>query len=172
MSTSYTNSEAVTFTLVHAKHLASKIATDLKRMQRLYPGCMSDAAVAAYEEEATEMLKAGCLEKVGYGYQRAGNWVEPSLHYKARDLQGSASLDDDPGKITANVDVTGASFGSYMIYSSAWSSMSASEKEALRARLPFQRGDAPMPGVTGYLVEDKTYSAGGRALSRSSVRSS
>jgi hypothetical protein len=42
MTVSYTFSESTTFTLTHAKHMAAKVATDLKRMQRLY-GYPSDA---------------------------------------------------------------------------------------------------------------------------------
>ena len=36
MSYSYTLSETRTFTVTHARHMAAKVATDLKRMQRLY----------------------------------------------------------------------------------------------------------------------------------------
>ena len=36
MSDSYTISESESFTVTHARHMAAKVATDLKRMQRLY----------------------------------------------------------------------------------------------------------------------------------------
>ena len=36
MSTSFTITETTTFTLTHAKYMAAKVATDLKRMQRFY----------------------------------------------------------------------------------------------------------------------------------------
>ena len=36
MSYSYTSTETTAFTVTHAKHLASKVATDLKRLQRFY----------------------------------------------------------------------------------------------------------------------------------------
>ena len=36
MSYSYTLTETTTFTVTHARHMAAKVATDLKRMQRLY----------------------------------------------------------------------------------------------------------------------------------------
>ena len=36
MSNSFTISEATTFTITHARHMAAKVATDLKRIQRFY----------------------------------------------------------------------------------------------------------------------------------------
>ena len=42
---------------------------------------------------------------------------------------------------------------------------------AFEKRLPFQRGDAAEPPVNGYLSDDLTYSSGGRALNRASLRS-
>ena len=36
MSTSYSVSASETFSLTHARKIASKVATDLKRLQRLY----------------------------------------------------------------------------------------------------------------------------------------
>ena len=170
MSGSYSVSESTSFTITHAKHMAAKVATDLKRLQRLYGG-VTDQEIASYESEAIEFLKAGYLGTVGYGFFREGNWIEPSLHYSARDLQMATAADDDPGKVRPGADISGAIFWSYLTYSSAWDRLSDAEKEAFHGTLPFRRTGASKPGVTGYLVEDKTYSAGGRSLSRSSVRS-
>ena len=36
MSYSFTESESTSFTVTHARHMAAKVATDLKRLQRLY----------------------------------------------------------------------------------------------------------------------------------------
>ena len=63
MSYSFTATETRTFTLTHAKHLAAKVATDLKRIQRLY-GTLSDAEIVRYEGEATELLRQGYLGTV------------------------------------------------------------------------------------------------------------
>lgn len=170
MSYSYTVSETTTFTATHAKHMAAKVATDLKRLQRLY-GSPSDADIANYETEVIEFLKHGYLGTVTYGFWRNGNWIEPALRYTARDLAGASANNDDPGRIRPGADVTGASFWSYLTYSAAWGNLSHSEKEAFNNRLPFQRSGAPEPGVNGYLIDDRTYSSGGRALNRASVRS-
>lgn len=170
MSSSYSVSESTSFTITHARHMAAKVATDLKRMQRFY-GLPSDSSIASYEAEVTELLRAGYLGTVTYGFRRNGNWIEPTLRYTARDLAGASGGDDDPGRIRPGADVSGATFYSYLSYGPAWSAASREAREAFLTKLPFQRGDAPEPGISGYLANDRTYSAGGRALDRASVRS-
>jgi len=108
---------------------------------------------------------------VSYGFKRDGQWIEPTLRYTARDLAGGTANDDDPGKLKASAYVSGASFYSYLTYSAAWDALSATEKDQFKKRMPFYRGGAAEPGVNGYLVDDRTYSSGGRALNRASVRS-
>ena len=168
MSFSVTETESKTFTITHARRLASKVATDLKRMQRFY-GYPSDSKIEKFEEEITQYLKHGYMEKVSYGFRRNGNWIEPTLIYRAIDIEHSA--DDDPGKVRPGRDVSGASFYSYLEYSSAWFDLSESEKEQFNNTLPLDRGTADIPGIDGYIEDDKTYSSGGKSLSRSSVRS-
>jgi len=170
MSYSYTLSETTSFTVTHARHMAAKVATDLKRMQRFY-GKPSDADIASYEAEVVELLKGGYLGTVTYGFKRDGNWIEPTLRYTARDLAGASANDDDPGKIRANANVVGASFYSYLTYSDAWGRLTQAERDAFGKQLPFSRSGADEPGIIGYLTDDRTYSSGGRALNRASVRS-
>ena len=170
MTYSFTLSETETFTVTHARHMAAKVATDLQRMQRFY-GYPSDDRIAEFEAEIMEFMKAGYLATVTYGFRRDGQWIEPTLRYTARDLAGSSANDDDPGKVRPSANTGNASFYSYMTYSSAWDALTDSEKAAFRKRLPFTRTGAPEPGVNGYLSDDRTYSSGGRALNRASVRS-
>ena len=170
MSYSLTESGSTTFTVTHARHMAAKVATDLKRIQRLY-GQPDASRIAAYEIEIIELLKEGCLGIVTYGFRRDGKWIEPTLLYTARDLVGFAANDDDPGRIRPGANVRGASFGSFLSYSAAWNKLSSTDRDAIKKRLPFRRGDAAEPAVNGYLSEDLTYFAGGRALCRASVRS-
>jgi len=167
---SYTFSDSVTFTLTHAKHLGAKVATDLKRLQRFYQ-FPSDSSIASYEAEIIELLRKGYLGTVTYGFQKDGKWIEPALRYTARDLSGMSANDDDPGKIRPGADITGASFYSYLTYSSEWNKLSSAEQEAFNNTLPFQRGEAAEPGINGYLSNDRTYSSGSRALDRSIVKS-
>ena len=63
MTHSLHNFRQPTFTVTHARHMAAKVATDLKRMQRLY-GSPSDASIASYEAELIELMKAGYLGAV------------------------------------------------------------------------------------------------------------
>lgn len=170
MSTSFTITEATTFTVTHARHMAAKVATDLKRLQRLY-GKPSDTSIAEYEAEVIELLKAGYLGTVTYGFRRNGRWIEPALRYTARDLAGMSVNDDDPGRIRPGANVSGASFYSYLTYSAAWEELSQTEQDRFKKSLPFYRGGAPEPAIDGYLSNDRTYSSGGRALDRASVRS-
>lgn len=170
MSYSFTSSDSITFTLTHAKHLGAKVATDLKRMQRFY-GYPSDSSIADYETEIIEFLKNGYLGTVTYGFKRGDNWIEPTLRYSARELNGIDANDDDPGKVRPGADISGASFYSYLTYSSKWYQQSESERNSFKNGLPFKRGGANEPGISGYLASDRTYSSGGRALDRSTVKS-
>lgn len=172
---SYTITESATFTLTHAKYISSKVAADLKRIQRLYPGSLTDSEIANYETEMTEFLKAGYLNEVTYGFQRkigeTREWIQPTLIYTSRNLSSAYWDDDDPGRIEAGADVSGAYFTSYLTYTSAWFRLTAAQQSSFNAELPFQRTGMPKPNINGYVTNDRSYSAGGRALSRSSVRS-
>lgn len=168
-SYSFTVAETQTFTVTHARHMAAKVATDLRRMQRFY-GYPSDTWIEEYEAELVVLLKAGYLGEVTYGFKRGDDWIEPTLRYTAGDLVGSGT-DDDPGRVRQGRDVSGASFYSYLTYSAKYLNASSADKESTLKDLPFERGSASAPGISGYLESDKTYSAGGRALNRASVRS-
>lgn len=170
MSSSYSITESSTFTVTYARHMAAKVATDLKRMQRFY-GKPTDERIAQFEAEVVELLKAGYLGTVSYGFKRNDQWVEPTLRYTAKDLMGASSDDDDPGKLRASANVDGATFHSYLTYSSAYHALSSADQTLFEASLPFSRSNAAEPTVNGYLIDDRTYSSGGRALNRSSVRS-
>lgn len=168
MSSSFTFSNTTTFTATHAKYLASKVATDLKRIQRLY-GAPNDYQIERYEQELTEFLKKGYLQEVSYGYQKDGNWIEPTLFYTARDLSTSSG-DDDPGKIKPGANITGAAFTSFMVTNNVYGRLSASDLADFEKDLPFTRSTGSKPGIDGYLSSDNSYSSGGKALDRSSVK--
>ena len=171
MSSSFTITETTTFTITHARHMASKIATDLKRMQRFY-GAPSNAWIDAYEQEMIALLKANYLETAFYGFQKDGAFIEPTLIYTARDLAGGLADDEDPGRVRPGADMTGARFHSFLTHSAAWWALSSAEQAAFEASLPFQRTSGTEPSINGYLRSDRTYSAGGRALDRQSVEAS
>lgn len=167
--TSFT--ETTTFTRSHAEYLATKVATDLKRIQRLY-GAPSDSWILKYETELIEILAAGYLGKLVYGFRRHGYWIVPTLRYTSQDIFRGSVVNDDPGKIRAGADISEASFHSHLIYNSTWNSLNAEQKTEFGKRLPFQRTSGQEPGTNGYFDADRTYSAGGRALDRATLRSS
>jgi hypothetical protein len=170
MASSYTISETATFTLTHAKHMAAKVAADLKRLQRFY-GYPSDQDIANYETEVIELLKNGYLGTLTIGFKRDNSWIEPTLRYTAHDLAGAAANDDDPGRVRPGANVSGASLHNFLTYTMAWNALSATEQNAFKKRMPFYRTGATEPTINGYLINDRIYSAGGRALNRASVRS-
>jgi len=134
-------------------------------------GSPGDQEIDDYEDELIAFLKAGYLEEVAYGFKRNGDWIEPTVQYRARDLNGWDGVDDDPGKIRPRANVAGASFTSFLSYSSAWWNLSDNERTSFKTGLPIARSAGETPGISGYLEQDRSYSAGGRALNRSSVRS-
>ena len=166
MSYSYTQSATNTFILTHAKHMAAKFAADLKRMQRLY-GAPSDTHIIELEAEVIALLQGGYLDVLTCGFKRAGQFIMPTLRYTAKDLAGSTGANDDPGLIPPRADVQGATFHSYLIRTQKWHQLPQAQKDAC----PHSRSSAPEPSVKGYLLPDKIYSAGGKALDRSSLRS-
>lgn len=165
---SYTYSDSTTFTITHARHLAAKVATDLKRIQRFYQK-PSDAEIEEYETEMIELLRNGYLGTVTYGFIKDDKWIEPTIKYTAKEL--SNGIDDDPGRISIGANIEGAYFHSYLTYSSKWNDLSLDEKDKFKKTLPYYRKGADEPSINGYISEDKTYSSGGRSLNRSTVKS-
>ncbi|MGL9623017.1 hypothetical protein QRQ56_34095 [Bradyrhizobium sp. U531] len=170
MSNSYSISESASFTVTHARHMAAKVATDLKRVQRFY-GVPSDSDIADYETEVIELLKAGYMGTVTFGFKRNDTWIPPTLRYTAQDLAGMTANDDDPGRIPAGADVSNARFSSFLTYSAKWDALTSDRRDAFKKSLPHYRTGADEPGVDGYFSSDKTYSSGGQALNRDTVRS-
>ncbi len=172
MSSSYSYSETESFTVAHAKKLASKVAADLKRFQRFYNGEPSDVWIGCYERELVELLKRDAISEIVYGFKRDGRWTEAAVRYKALP-GGTLNVDDDPGRVRPNLDVAGATFTSFRIVNENYGKLSDKELEAIVDAAGFSRvrGSSP-PLEGGYWAEDLNYSAGGRGLGRSSVKKS
>jgi len=158
-----------TFTITNARQIASKVGADLKRLQDFYfrP---SDADIANYETELAVLLRHDVLGHVIYGFKRNGLWTDASLRYTASGgiLTGGS---DDPGRVPRRVDVSGCSFGSYLVKNSRWSGLSQSQRAAIECDLPFQREGAEEPAIEngGFWVQDRTYSSAGRGVARSKI---
>ena len=168
---SYTVSTTTTFTITHAKYIASKVATDLKRFQGLYRSYdPSDAEIDSYEAELSYLLKHNAVASVVYGYKRNELWTPACVRYTVA-ADGSITADDDPGKIRPGHDIAGAVFTSFLSYSQAWWQRSETERAYIKQQSPLSRSSGTTPGLeSGYWSDDRSYSAGGRGLSRSTVK--
>ena len=169
MSSSYSISTTETFTIVHARYIASKVATDLMRFKRFY-NSPPDEWINNYEAELIHLLKHDVVENVIYGFKREEKWTEATIRYTVLP-DGTISTNDDPGKIRPGLDIVNASFTSLLTYNSKWLRLSSLEQAAIKNGCPIQRstGSAPMLEV-GYWADDLSYSAGGRGLGRSTIK--
>jgi hypothetical protein len=160
MTTTYTT----TFTLTHARHLASKVIADLYLCSRQY-GRPSGGSVLAYQEELTALLAGRYVEAYEFGFKRNEKRVL-SWHYTvgpAGDLQG----DSRSGGLVRGIDVADAMYFNFLTHNDRWSQLSAAEQKAIEDTLPIERtwGSAPGDG-NGYWATERTYTAGGTVVVR------
>lgn len=156
------------FTRTSARHVSSKVAADLERIRIGY-GSPTVAEIDAYEGELVELLAAGYVQTVTYGYKRNGEWIVPTLKYETR-IDGSLITDDRAGKIQRGADVSRASFTSYLSYSPAWWALTQAQRYAFKAKLPIQRTSGAEPTASGVWAVDKSYSHNGGGVNRSALR--
>lgn len=158
-----------TFTLTHAKYLASKVTADMRRCQQIY-GKPTDSERNDFGTELALLLNAGCVENYEFGYRENGSrLVSWSYSVGVSGLVGGS--DDRPGRIHSGVNTANAQFFNFLTYSSGWSNLTTAERERLEQSLPIRRGlgEAPRDGF-GYWETDLCYSASGVALSRRTFR--
>lgn len=163
---SYTFTTTETFTQTRAQYVASKVATDLRRLYAFYSnsGHPTESEVDAYYQELVQYLVYGYLDWVEYGF-RKNNQRVVSLKYI---VQPNGLLSDShAGGVYARADISGASWFSYLWHNSRYSSLSSQALGAFRAKLPFTRtaGDPPGDGL-GYWTADRIYSTDGMGTQR------
>lgn len=158
-----------TYSLASAKYVASKIATDLRQVQRYYPKHgPSDADIMDYALEAALLSHRGYVNKITYGFQRHGDWI---LALDYTNVDGTLVADDRAGGIYRYANTDGTIFNSFLRYSSKWSLLPSTDRDEFAELLPFTRTTAPAPGYTGgYHTSDRTYSAHGTGFTRSMYR--
>jgi hypothetical protein len=157
-----------TGTITHARYITSKIATDLDLLRTHY-GSPSSAKVTDFAEEAALLLAARYLGWVEYGFKHNGQRVL-ALKYEARS-DGTLSVDDRPGRVPAGLNLTDASWYSYLDYSSSFFALSDEERQRFKRTLPVQRGYADAPGIgSGYWEYNRTYSSNGEGVLRQVFR--
>jgi hypothetical protein len=169
MSYTYVETATETFTITHARYIASKVGADLKRLQDFYQE-PTDLRIANYETELAVLLKYDGLDNVIYGFQRNNLWTDAALQYSARGgvLAGG---DDDPGRVPRRIDVSGCTFRSFLTYNTRWFQFSQSDRSAIEKELPFARGSVNEPTIEGGGIwsPDRAYSSAGRGVARSKI---
>jgi len=160
----FTVTKTATFTIIHARYLASKAAADMHLCAQYY-GKPSEERIREYAEELAQYLNAGYVAEYEFGYKKDGKRVV-CWRYKV-DSNGLLTTDDRPGKVVPYVDVTGASFFNFLTPNSRFFRLSDEEQARFEAGLPLQRpsGDPPSDG-SGYWMADRNYFSGGCGLNR------
>ena len=122
-----------------------------------------------YAEEIAQLVNGGYISQYEFGYKRDGKRVL-CWQYNIRS-DGTVTADDRPGKIDYSVDVTGATFYTFLVYSLKWVLLSGIERERIEQNLPVQRttGNPPADG-NGYWTSDRGYSTAGVGFARNTFR--
>ena len=163
----YTFTQTSTFTRTSARYIASKVVTDLRRMN-FYYGKPTEEQIDKFYAELVELLVLGYVESVEYGFKQEGKWIV-SLFYEVRS-DGSLT-DNRAGGVHARANITGATWFSFLTYNGKWFLLSENERAPIEAGLPIRRstGQAPQHG-NGYWVTDRMYSADGVGVQRRTFR--
>jgi Bacterial HORMA domain family 1 len=162
MTISFTKSS--TFSIIHARYLASKAAADMHLCAQYY-GKPSEQRIREYAEELAQYLNAGYLSEYEFGFKKDGKRVV-SWRYKV-DSNGNLTTDDRPGKVVPYVDITGAVFFNFLTQNSRFDRLSSEEQARFEASLPFRRTDGQPPSDgAGYWTSDRNYFSGGCGLNR------
>lgn len=166
MTTTYTTSS--TFTITHARHIASKIAADLE-LCAMYYGQPAKTSIHDYADELAIMLRDGYVASYEFGFKRDGKRVV-CWRYDVRS-DGSVDRDDSAGKLFAYADIADAVYYNFMSYSAKWRALSEEDRSRVKARLPVHRTNGYLPSDgNGYWTDDKRYSANGVGTIRRTFR--
>ncbi|HEY7830658.1 MAG TPA: hypothetical protein VIC06_08860 [Solirubrobacteraceae bacterium] len=162
MSGSYSESES--FTIAHARHVCSRVAADMRQMNRYY-GYPDESEIDNYLEELAQHLMESYLYSFEIGFKRNGRRLF-TLYYEV--LADGSLSDSRAGGVPADVDVEGASPFNFLKRSEAFGRLPQLQREAFKARMPVRRvfGYAPIDGEGRWIAEDRSYAAAGTGLRR------
>lgn len=170
MSFTMTRVVSESFTLTQAKYLASKVTADMRRCQQLY-GHPSDTRINNLGTELALLLRNDYVKTYEFGFVRDSDDERVLTWRYSVDSAGNLRSDDRPGRIVSGVNVSGASFKTYLIKSAAWDNLTEAQQAAIEAMLPVTRHFAPEYGSSlGYWKKDLCYSATGVAMVRESFK--
>jgi hypothetical protein len=156
--------KTASFTIIHARYLASKVAADMHLCAQYY-GKPTEMRIREYAEELARYLNAGYLAEYEFGFKKDGKRIV-CWRYKV-DANGVLTTDDRPGKVIPYVDVTGAIFFNFLTQNSRFNQLSAADQAAFESDLPLQRtGGSPPSDGAGYWAVDRNYYSTGLGLNR------
>lgn len=165
-----TGTQTQSWTITNARYVTSKIAADLDLMRAHY-GWPTAQAAADFAEEAAMLLAKRYLGHVEYGAKINGVVVF-ALRYEARS-DGTLAIDDRPGRVPADLNLSGASFYSWLVYSGEWHKMGATEQALFESGLPVQRTAGTEPVATfGSWSGQRSYASNGEGVTRQTFRAS
>jgi hypothetical protein len=151
------------FTITHARHIASRIAADLDLFSRFY-GYPDRDQIPDYLEEIAQYLAKGYLESFELGFETAGRQVVVGLYYEVR---ADGTLSDNRAGDIPRVDVSGATPFNYLTRNYAWTKLSDDERIRFEAALPVQRtGAPPLQHNFGVWSTSRSYASGGVGVQR------
>ena len=155
MTTQTDTTDTKTHTIAYARHVASKLAADLKRLQHLIgKNQPTDDSIDKFEKEAAILLYYDCLGEVSYGFiKEDSSWLY-ALKYRAVDTQ----LGDDSKEIGPQ-DIDETNFRSFLTYSDHWRDLSEEERNQIEQSLPIQRLPATAPHINDWFT-DRQYVTG------------
>lgn len=168
MSFTMTRTASESFTLTHAKYLASKVTADMVRCLQNY-GRPSQSDINNYGTELALLLRDGYVAAYEFGFaqddQRIISW-----RYLV-DSSGLSSTDDRPGRIVSGVAVASATYFNQLTFSDIWFALPQAERDRISAGLPIHRvtREGPKDG-RGYWASDLNYASGGVSLGRKTFR--
>ena len=108
---SYSVTKTTTFTIVHARYIASKVAADMHLCAQYY-GQPSEERIRQFAEELAQYLNEQYLLEYEFGFQNDSKRIV-SWHYRV-DENGALTTDDRAGKVVPYVDVTGATYFNHL----------------------------------------------------------
>ena len=157
------SSHTTSFTRTHAREIASKVAADLRQMNRLYDK-PNEAKIQNLIKEFVEFVVNGYMRSIEYGFKRDGDWVL-SARYEIR-ADGTVA-DTGPGGLYAHADVDGLPFYSYLDYSDKWWELAEQQRQGFCEGIPVKRSGADAPGhAGGYWEGGRSYASGGVGAER------
>ncbi|MHA3700723.1 HORMA-1 domain-containing protein [Jatrophihabitans sp. YIM 134969] len=163
MTSSLTRSATSTFTITDARYIASKLGADLRNLNAMY-GKPALVDIPDYVEEVAQLLKAGYLKSVDFGFKSGTEW-KLRLRYTAT---ANGYLDDNnPGQLPRSAPVANLPFYSFLTYSAALDLLPSNARVEFLDALPVHRvtGTEPTTGGGSYGVT-KSYARAEHGLER------